>query len=272
MEAAEAGRCWNGNADAWTRLVRAGHDVYRDHLNTPAFLAALPAVDGLRGLDLGCGEGHHARLLAQRGARMCGLDIAPRFVGHARSEERRRPLGIDYLVGDASALPLAGGELDFVIACMSLMDVPQPEQALAEVARVLKPGGFVQFSITHPCFHPLHRRNLRGADGLTRAFEIAGYFEADRGDEIEEWLFGDAPAALKATLPKFRIPRFRRTLAQWLHMLLDHGLQLEHVAEPRPDDATVASVPALQDAQVVAYFLHLRARKPAMATPTRKPA
>lgn len=258
-----AARFWNGNADAWTLLVRAGHDVYRDHLNTPAFLAALPPVRDLHGLDLGCGEGHHTRLLAARGARMLGLDVAPRFIAHARATEVHQALGIDYLIGDAIALPLASASLDFVIACMSLMDVPQPERALAEVRRVLKPGGFVQLSISHPCFQPLHRRNLRGADGRTYAFEVGGYFEPATDEEVEEWLFGDAPAALKAGLPKFRIPRFRRTLAQWFDMLKHNDLLLEHLAEPRPDDHTVAARPALQDAQVVAYFLHLRARKPA---------
>jgi trans-aconitate methyltransferase len=41
-----------------------GHDIYRDHLNTPAFFAMLPDVEGLAGLDIGCGEGHNTRLLA----------------------------------------------------------------------------------------------------------------------------------------------------------------------------------------------------------------
>ena len=71
MDHIEVGRYWNRNADAWTALARAGYDVYRDHLNTPAFLAMLPEVAGLSGLDIGCGEGHNTRLLARRGARMC---------------------------------------------------------------------------------------------------------------------------------------------------------------------------------------------------------
>jgi trans-aconitate methyltransferase len=64
MDHEEAGRYWNGTADAWTELARAGYDVYRDHLNTPAFFASLPDVSGLCGLDIGCGEGHNTRLLA----------------------------------------------------------------------------------------------------------------------------------------------------------------------------------------------------------------
>jgi trans-aconitate methyltransferase len=72
----EAGRYWNQNADVWTRLARAGYDVYRDHLNTPAFLAMLPDVAGLTGLDIGCGEGNNTREIAPaltpRIAAICG--------------------------------------------------------------------------------------------------------------------------------------------------------------------------------------------------------
>src|SRR5262249_13734352 len=79
MDNEEAGRLWNGSAEAWTGLARAGHDVYRDHLNTPAFFALLPDVAGLTGLDVGCGEGHNTRLLARRGALVTGLDISEVF-------------------------------------------------------------------------------------------------------------------------------------------------------------------------------------------------
>lgn len=69
MDDADVGRYWDHNADTWTELARAGYDVHRDLVNTPAFLAMLPNVTGSSGLDLGCGEGHNTRLLARRGAR-----------------------------------------------------------------------------------------------------------------------------------------------------------------------------------------------------------
>ena len=53
MDHTEVRRYWNANADAWTELARAGYDVYRDYLNTPAFFDMLPHVDGLSGLDIG---------------------------------------------------------------------------------------------------------------------------------------------------------------------------------------------------------------------------
>lgn len=57
MDDAEVGRYWNESAEAWTELARAVYDVYRDSLNTPALLRMLPEVNGLRGIDIGCGEG-----------------------------------------------------------------------------------------------------------------------------------------------------------------------------------------------------------------------
>ena len=80
--------------------------------------------------------------------------------------------------------------------------------------------------------------------------------------DVVEWLFSAAPPEVRSELPKFRTPLFTRTLSQWLNLLIDAGFRLERLAEPRPTDETVGLCPALQDAQVVSYFLHIRARRP----------
>src|SRR5437868_10594065 len=105
MDHNEAGRYWNESAESWTKLARAGYDVYRDYLNTPAFFAMLPDVDGLRALDIGCGEGYNTRLLARRGARVTAIDVAPRFVRHAAGMEQTEPLGVAYCAASAQSLP-----------------------------------------------------------------------------------------------------------------------------------------------------------------------
>jgi ubiquinone/menaquinone biosynthesis C-methylase UbiE len=264
MDHEAVGRFWNANAETWTTLARAGYDIYRDYLNTPAFFAMLPPIDGLSGLDIGCGEGHNTRLLARRGARVTAIDIAEVFIDHAKQAEQQEPLGIDYRVASAVALPFADAAFDFATAFMSLMDIPETDRALAEAYRILRPGGFLQYSITHPCFDTPHRRNLRNAEGITYAIEVGDYFHNQTG-EIAEWLFKAAPRELRAGLTPFRIPRFTRTLSQWLNLVIETGFTIEQVAEPRPDDEQVRARPDLQDAQVVAYFLHLRVRKPLAA-------
>ena len=261
MNHKEVGRYWNESADSWTRLARAGYDVYRDYLNTPAFFAMLPSVAGLAGLDIGCGEGYNTRLLAGRGAKVTAVDISETFVAYAQEAERERPLGIHYEVASAVELPFADASFDFATAFMSLMDVPETDRALAEAFRILKPGGFLQFSITHPCFDTPFRRNLRNEQGHTYAIAVGEYFRNLNG-EIDEWLFSAAPASAKQGLRKFRIPRFTRTISEWFKLIIAIGFLLEQIEEPRPTDETITECPDLQDAQVVSYFLHLRLRKP----------
>lgn len=256
----EAGRYWNESAESWTKLARRGFDVYRNYFNTPAFFAMLPDVSGLVGLDVGCGEGYNTRLLAERGARITAVDISEVFIGYAREAEKEEPLGVTYQIASAVDLPFDDDSFDFATGFMSFMDVPETDRVLAEAYRVIKPGAFLQFSITHPCFDTPHRRNLRGADGLTYAIEVGKYFEGHQG-AVDEWLFKAAPAHEKLGLRKFRIPRFSLTISQWLNLIIATGFLIERVEEPRPSDEYVKEHRELQDAQVVSYFLHFRLRK-----------
>jgi len=259
MNNKEVGKYWDENAEAWTILARQGYDLYRDYLNTPAFFEMLPDVKGLKGIDIGCGEGHNTRLLAQKGADITAIDISKTFIKYAEEEESKNPLGIKYSIADASELPLKNSTFDFATAFMSLMDVLKLEKTISEIYRVLKPGGFLQFSINHPCFATPHRKNLRDADGLTYAIEVGSYFE--NKNLIEEWTFSAAPDELKNSFPKFKVPRFPITISEWFNILIKNGFNIEYVNEPKPDDEIVKKFSYLQDAQVVSYFLQVRCRK-----------
>jgi SAM-dependent methyltransferase len=253
----EVGSYWDANAAVWTRLARDGYDVYRDFINTPALLELLPDVTGLDGLDLGCGEGHNTRLAAARGARMWGIDISRAFVREAARFEDPPVL---YTVASAHQLPFRDAGFDFAIACMSFMDMPDPARVLAEAARVLKPGGFLQFSISHPCFDTPHRRQVKDAAGIAYAMEIGGYFEPCEG-RLTEWIFSAAPRELTAPLRKFQAPVFHRTLAEWLNMPIEAGLRIERVAEPFASEEVAARCPKVADTRIAPYFLHVRCRK-----------
>jgi SAM-dependent methyltransferase len=265
MNHRQVGKMWDENADTWTRLSRMGCDRYRNLINTPAFMALLPEVDGLRGLDIGCGEGYNTRILAQKGARMTAFDIAPRFVAHASNLEHRRKGAIHYQVASAVALPFGNEVFDFVTAFMSFMDIPDHASVVREAYRVLKPGGFLQFSISHPCFATPRWEWLRNPNGEREALVCGDYFKESDG-QIEEWIFGATPSELKDELPKFKIPRFTRILSSWLNLLLDAGFVLERFQEPQADEKTLRAYPKLQDSTIIAYFLIIRCRKPTEST------
>ncbi len=108
--------------------------------NLPLYerMLELAAVaDGTELLDLGCGSGLLVRLAADRGARVSGIDICPELLEIARE---RAPQA-DLREGDISALPFAERSFDVVTGANALQFAPDPAQAFAEAARVLRPGG-----------------------------------------------------------------------------------------------------------------------------------
>jgi SAM-dependent methyltransferase len=219
--------------------------------------ALLPPVDGLVCLDLGCAEGHSTRLLAGQGARVAALDIAESFITAAAGHDRN---GICFMVGDGAVLPFCASAFDAVTAFMSLMDVPEPERTLGEVARVLRPGGFVQFSILHPLMSTPAGRWVRDESGVRQARTVGDYF--CEGPFTETWTFGTAPADARDRYQPFTITYAHRTMAGWLSAVLDVGLVIEAIAEPRADEETAATHPQVADTRIAPYFLIVRARKP----------
>ncbi len=262
MDSQDVARYWEGNAETWTLLSRSGWDVYRDALNTPAFMELLPDIAGLTGLDIGCGEGANTRLLAQNNARMTAIDIAPTFIRHARQAEQKGPLGIDYRVADATDLPFPESSFDFAAAFMSFMDIPDQGTAMKEACRVLRPGGFFQFSILHPCFVPPKRRTVRADNGDVIAVEVADYFSSNDG-QIDTWCFSGLKEIDGKDIEPFRIPRFHRTLSQWVKIIRDAGLTINAFGEPMADEQTAGDFPQVAYTRVTPIFLHVLTRKPA---------
>jgi SAM-dependent methyltransferase len=94
-------------------------------------------------LDVATGPGYVAERAQARGARPVGLDIAEGMLAEAR---RRHP-EIEFVHGDAEALPFEDGRFDAVVGNFILNHVPAPERAVAEAARVVATGGRVAFSV-----------------------------------------------------------------------------------------------------------------------------
>jgi SAM-dependent methyltransferase len=110
--------------------------------------AALRA--GERVLDLACGTGSVALLAAAQHAQVIGVDGASRLLGVAREHADSLGLDVDFREGDLLALPVDDGAGDVVISSFGLIFAPDPPGAMAEVARVLAPGGRVLISAWIP--------------------------------------------------------------------------------------------------------------------------
>jgi len=254
MGETHSGSEWDANAPAWIEMSRMGADRYRDLVNTPGFLEVLPPVEGLRVLDVGCGEGHNTRLLSELGAQLIALDVAETFIRAARDADTR----IDHLLADGTTLPFPEGAFDAATAFMSVMDMPDPAATLAELARVLRPGGWLQFSITHPVSSIPRRRWIDDEHGDRSMLAIGGYFE--EGEMVDRWTFGSAPAEVRERHEPFTITWSRRTVSSWINLVIASGLTIEQVAEPCADEATAVAHPEVADTRIVPYCLIIRAR------------
>lgn len=103
-----------------------------------------------RVLDVGCGTGVVALTAARRGAQVTGVDLTPELIARARENATLAGLTIEWHEGDAEALPFSDQSFDFVVSQFGHMFAPRPEVALAEMLRVLKPGGTIAFSTWPP--------------------------------------------------------------------------------------------------------------------------
>jgi demethylmenaquinone methyltransferase/2-methoxy-6-polyprenyl-1,4-benzoquinol methylase len=121
--------------DLITRLLSFGRDqIWKRRLIAMAGIRA-----GSRVLDLACGTGDLALQAADAGGVVTGLDLAMPMIDLARTKSGANRVG--WMVGDMGALPITSGTIDVVTTGYGLRNVPALPEAIAEIHRVLKPGG-----------------------------------------------------------------------------------------------------------------------------------
>ena len=126
------------------------------------FLRELLGGEKLDVLDVGTGPGVVAMLLAGLGHRVVGIDISERMVRRAEEEAGRLNLsGVGFCAGDAEELPFRSNSFDAVISRYLMALLPDPERALAEQGRVLRPGGRVIIIDSAPRPATLRKRAWR---------------------------------------------------------------------------------------------------------------
>jgi SAM-dependent methyltransferase len=127
-------------------------------------------ADGGRVLEVGCGPGHLSGRLAHRGLVVTGIDLDPAMVTRARANAARATHGAgdrpSFEVADVAALPFPDGSFDLVVSTLSLHHWADKQAGLAEIARVLRPGGRALIWDLRPGVVPRHRDTPDPVAGL----------------------------------------------------------------------------------------------------------
>ncbi len=241
---------WEAEAANWASFARTpGYDRAHESINLPALLGFLPSPGELT-LDLACGEGRLTRLLRSSGHRVVGVDSSPTMVSLAGSHDSPAPA----VVGDAASLPFPDETFDLVLAYMCLHDIDEMPQAVAEITRVLAPGGRLCAAIPHPV-------------------NTAGSFP-DRADDAPFMISGSymdsAPLRLVADRGDLRLTFHsqHRPIGSYFAALEGSGLLTEAIREVAAGTGLAAggglaaAAPGERRWQRIPLFLHLRAVKP----------
>ena len=234
---------WEAHARWWIEGFTDGADPEYEEQILP--LAAAHLAGARRVLDVGCGDGQVARLACDLGAAVVGVDPTWNQIRVAAG----RGGGPAYARAGAAALPFAPDSFDAVVACLVFEHIRDVDAAIAEVARVLAPGGVFLFFLNHPLLQTpgsgwIDDQILEPPEQYWR---IGAYLVEDETiEEVEKGVF---------------IPFIHRPLGRYLNALAANGLLLEHMAEPPPPPGFLARAREYPEAATIPRLLFLRLRK-----------
>jgi len=243
---------WESSAKAWIdSMGERGErgDWGRQHVLDPVMMARVAQGRFGEALDVGCGEGRFCRMLKAAGVRATGIDPTSQLIELARE---RDPSG-DYRLGRAEQLEFPAASFDLAVSYVTLIDIADFCAAIAEMTRVLRPGGSLLMA------------NLTG---FTSACAARGWVKDDKGEylhfPVDNYL-SEFPFWLEWS--GIRIENWHRPLAAYMSAFLEAGLVLKFFAEPEPQSGEAIH---RERARRVPWFVVMEWQRPAGPDPQIK--
>lgn len=205
---------WKASAEAWIIDQGEKGDRSRRAILDPALEQQLPDVAGKQVLDLGCGEGRYSRILKSKGAFVTGVDPVRRFLDRASQLDPDST----YVEAFAESLPLKTDQFDVVLSYLSLIDIPDLEQAADEIRRVVKPSGRVVI-VTISNLASTTDSWVKDTEGNKLYRKVDRYMEH---------------FALDLEWRNIRVKNFHRPLSYVLSLFFERGFLMERFLEPLP--------------------------------------
>ncbi|MCL4355086.1 MAG: class I SAM-dependent methyltransferase [Nitrososphaerota archaeon] len=217
---------WNDLSHWYDRKQGDGGDLWHRALIDPALLKVVRDCRGKTVLDFGCGNGYLSRRLARQDADVIAVDASPKMVESAGAHGSA---GVKYLCSDAARLKgIPDGRFDIVFANMSLTDMPDAENAVGEVARVLKGRGIFVAGIYPQCFEVMSHSGwvAEKAGGKLRTVyrKVTGY-RKPFSDKMR-WDISDGTNAYTMS--------YHRPLGWYARVSSSKGMAITALDEPQP--------------------------------------
>ncbi|AGT09659.1 class I SAM-dependent methyltransferase [Paracoccus aminophilus] len=203
---------WETSAAAWIADMGERGDFSRIHVLDAPMLARIRGRGFQTALDVGSGEGRFCRMMQAEGIAATGVEPTPSLRAAA---EARDPAG-NYVDAQAEALPFDTASFDLVVSYLTLIDIDGIEPAIAEMARVLKPGGSLLIA---------NLNSFSTAGDWHRLVDGSRYFRMDNYLEARaEWMSWRGVS----------IRNWHRPMQDYMRLLIGAGLRLSHFEEPSP--------------------------------------
>ena len=234
---------WDEHAQWWIDGFTNGADP--EYVEQIIPLAVEELVGRHKVLDLGCGDGQIARALAAQGSDVLGVDPTQLHIDMAIE----RGGGPRYLLGGAIDIPADDNSFDAVVACLVFEHIDQMDEAMTEVARVLKPEGQFSFFLNHPLLQTPGSGWIDDhiIDPPEQYWRIGPYLvETESIEEVEKDVY---------------IRFIHRPLSRYVNALIANGMTLERMVEPSPPAGFLARAPEYALAHTVPRLLYLRSTK-----------
>ncbi|WP_404287288.1 class I SAM-dependent methyltransferase [Glutamicibacter arilaitensis] len=234
VEVKSAAAAYDQIADGYT--AENDTSLLNEYYNRPAIRALLGEVKGHHVLDAGCGSGPNIVDLLELGATVVGIDGSAAMLEIARD---RLGVEADLRVADLAApLPFEDETFDDVLCSLSLHYLKDWQDTLAQIKRVLKPGGRLILSVEHP---------FATWFGQREAGVKTNYFETR--SRTENWEMGGQETELTF---------WDRSLSAMVKAFLEAGFRLTHLEEPAPSPEAIDKFPEFfkdrQDPRFLAFL------------------
>ena len=233
---------WETHAGWWQDGFTDGADAEYEEQILPLIRTHLAGAQ--RVLDLGTGEGQVARQTASDGAALV-VGVDPTRAQLKVAGERGG--GVYYARAGALALPFPDASFDAVVVCLVFEHIADHEPAIAEIARVLQPGGRFLFLLNHPLLQAPN----------------SGWV-VDHILEEEYWRIGPylvVDVANEELSPGVVLPFVHRPLHQYVNAMADHGLLIERMEEPMPPEGFLSRAAEYRAAATIPRLLMFVTRK-----------